>query len=67
MSTRSLPKVTAAAAYMTMAEATQYLRVSESTLKRAVYSGALAAKKVGGYYRFRTADLDAWFDALPEA
>lgn len=60
-------KAKTAAAYMTMAEAAEYLRVSESTLKRAVYSGALAAKKVGGYYRFRAADCDAWFDALPEA
>jgi len=58
---------TKTAAYMTLAEAAEYLRVSESTLKRAVYAGDLAAKKVGGYYRFRTADCDAWFDALPEA
>ena len=55
------------AAYLTLAEAAEYLRVSESTLKRAVYSGALAGKKLGGHYRFRTADCDAWFDALPEA
>lgn len=58
---------TKTAAYMTLAEAAEYLRVSESTLKRAVYAGELAGKKVGGYYRFRTAELDAWFDALPEA
>lgn len=62
MSTAARPKP-----YMTLAQAADYLEVSESTLKRAVYSGALSAKKVGGYYRFRTADCDAWFDALPEA
>lgn len=56
-----------AAKYLTLAEAAEYLRVSERTLQRAVYCGDLAAKKVGGRYRFRTADLDAWFDALPEA
>lgn len=62
------------AAYLTLDEAADYLRVSIPTLKRAIYSDGpnrLVAKKTGvnggGKYLIRVSDLDAWFDGLVDA
>lgn len=61
-------------AYLTLDEAAEYLRLSISTVKRAIYSDGpdrLPAKKTGsgggGKYLIRVTDLDAWFDGLADA
>jgi len=59
------------AAYLTLDEAAEYLRVSVPTVKRAIYAGNLRAKKSGagggGKYLIRVTELDAWFDGLVDA
>ena len=58
-------------AYFTLDEAAQHVRLSPESLKRAIYSGALRAKKTGanggGKYVLRDADLDEWFEQLEDA
>lgn len=57
------------------AEAAEMLGVSEDTIRRAVRSGALRAKKTGkdkkgvgvGHDLFLVADLHAWFEGLADA
>lgn len=57
--------------YYTLAEAADRMKVSQETLKRAIYAGNLRAKKTGanggGNYVFSSADLDSWFDGLVDA
>lgn len=60
-----------ASEYLTREEAAEKMRVSESTIKRAVYVGALKAKRTGenggGKYLFRQEWLDEWFEGLIDA
>ena len=48
-------------------EAAELYGVSFDTIKRAVNSGHLRAKRVGRRYRIGRADLRAWFESLPDA
>lgn len=41
--------------------------VSRDTIRKAVASRDLPAKKVGAHIRIGTADLREWFDRLPDA
>lgn len=59
------------AAYFTLAEAADYVRLSRETLKVAIFDGRLRAKKSGkgggGRVIIARADLDAWFEAMADA
>jgi excisionase family DNA binding protein len=48
---------------LTLPEVTQLLKVAEKTVYTMAQKGQLPAFKVGGQWRFRRADLDAWIDA----
>ena len=48
---------------LTLPEVAQLLKVAEKTVYTMAQKGALPAFKVGGQWRFRRADLDAWIDA----
>ncbi len=48
---------------LTLPEVAQLLKVAEKTVYTMAQKGALRAFKVGGQWRFRRADLDAWSDA----
>jgi excisionase family DNA binding protein len=57
--------------YFSRDEAAKHMSVSVETIKRAIYSGALKAKKTGanggGVYIIASDDLDAWFEGLVDA
>ena len=57
--------------YLTRKEAAEYVRLSEETIKAAIYDGRLRAKKSGkgggGRVLISRADLDAWFDGMADA
>jgi excisionase family DNA binding protein len=57
--------------YFTRREAAEYVRLSEETIKAAIYDGRLRAKKSGkgggGRVLISRADLDAWFDGMTDA
>lgn len=57
--------------YLSLAEAATEVRLSKDTLRSAIYLGSLRAKKSGagggGRFIIRRADLDAWFESLPDA
>jgi excisionase family DNA binding protein len=44
-------------------EVAQLLKVAEKTVYTMAQKGELPAFKVGGQWRFRRTDLDAWIDA----
>ena len=46
--------------YFTQAEAAEYVRLSETTIKAAVRSKQLQKLKCGKAVRYRKCDLDAW-------
>jgi excisionase family DNA binding protein len=48
---------------LTLPEVAQLLKVAEKTVYTMAQKGELPAFKVGGQWRFRRADLDAWIDA----
>lgn len=50
-------------AYLTLAEATERVPVSITTLRRAIKSGALTGFKRAGKLLIRREDLDAWVEA----
>lgn len=56
----------AEAAY-TLAEAAGLKRVSQDYIRRAIRAGALRAKLIGKGYRINASDLEAWWEALPDA
>lgn len=63
-----LPIATGASPYMTdeiltLPEVAQLLKVAEKTVYTMAQKGELPAFKVGGQWRFRRTDLDAWIDA----
>ena len=47
---------------MTIKEVAELLKASERTLYRLVRSGCLPAFKLGGMWRFRRSDIDAWIE-----
>lgn len=63
--------------FLPLREAAKVAGVSADTLSRAIHAGDLKAKrsakdekgnaKTGGMFLVRVADLDAWFDGLPNA
>jgi excisionase family DNA binding protein len=48
---------------LTLPEVAQLLKVAEKTVYTMAQKGGLPAFKVGGQWRFRRTDLDAWIDA----
>lgn len=48
---------------LTLPEVARLLKVAEKTVYTMAQKGELPAFKVGGQWRFRRADLDAWIDA----
>lgn len=57
---------TAEEAY-TLAEAAGIKRVSQDFVRRAIRAGGLRAKLIGKGYRINASDLEAWWEALPDA
>lgn len=47
---------------LTVKEVAVYLKVAEKTAYRLAAEGKLPGFKVGGSWRFRTADLHVWID-----
>jgi excisionase family DNA binding protein len=48
---------------LTLPKVEQLLKVAEKTVYTMAQKGELPAFKVGGQWRFRRTDLDAWIDA----
>lgn len=48
---------------LSLRQVASYLQVTTKTVYRMVRAGKLPARRVGGQWRFRRSDLDAWFDA----
>ncbi len=48
---------------LTLPEVAQLLKVAEKTVYTMAQKAELPAFKVGGQWRFRRTDLDAWIDA----
>lgn len=57
--------------FLTRVEAAESCGVAPDTIRRAIKSGALRAKRTGknggGKDLIRVTDLDAWFDGLEDA
>lgn len=47
---------------LTLKEVAAYLKLAEKTAYRLVSEGKLPGFKVGGSWRFKREDLDAWID-----
>lgn len=47
---------------MTLREVAKYLRLTEKTTYRYALEGTVPGFKVGGSWRFRKSDIDAWID-----
>lgn len=45
---------------LTIREVAEYLKVTERTIYRQAAARRIPAFKVGGTWRFRTADIDGW-------
>jgi excisionase family DNA binding protein len=45
---------------LTIKEVAEYLKVTERTIYRLAAAKKIPAFKVGGTWRFRTADIDGW-------
>jgi excisionase family DNA binding protein len=69
MKTRKKPKTDAAPAIgdrlLTLREAADILRLSTRTLREYVQRGGIEGRIIGGRWRFRRADLDAFFENAP--
>jgi excisionase family DNA binding protein len=48
---------------LTLPEVAQLLKVADKTVYTMAQRGEVPAFKVGGQWRFRRTDLDAWMDA----
>ena len=48
---------------LTIREVADYLRITQKTAYRLAASEKLPGFKVGGSWRFRQSDIDAWIDA----
>jgi excisionase family DNA binding protein len=51
--------------FLTLQEAAELLRFSTRTLRDYVQRGEIRGKLIGNRWRFRRADIDAFFDAAP--
>jgi len=51
---------------LTIKEVAAYLKVTERTIYRLAAAKKIPAFKVGGTWRFRTADIDRWIAAQSE-
>ena len=47
---------------LTMREVADYLRITEKTAYRLASEGKLPGFKVGGSWRFRQSEIDAWIE-----
>ena len=52
---------------LTLREAATVLRLNPRTLREYVRSGELQGRLIGGRWRFRRADLDAFFENAPRS
>ncbi len=52
---------------MTLKEVAEFLKVAEKTVYRLAQDGKVPAFKVGGSWRFRRSDLDAWIQNQTDA
>jgi len=50
---------------MSVKTAAAAVDVSTDTIRDAIYAMKLPAHKVGSEWRIKTADLEAWLDAMP--
>ena len=48
--------------YLTLREVAELLKLSEKTIYRLVQQGKIPAFKVGGSWRFRSSDIEAWIE-----
>ena len=48
---------------LTVKELARYLKLNEKTAYRLVSNGDLPGFKVGGSWRFRKTDIDAWIES----
>ncbi|MDD3758110.1 MAG: helix-turn-helix domain-containing protein [Advenella sp.] len=51
---------------LTIKDVAEYLKVTERTIYRLVAAKKIPSFKVGGMWRFRQADIDAWIVAQSE-
>ena len=69
MTTRKKSKIDAAPAIgdrlLTLREAAEVLRLSTRTVREYVQRGEIEGRIIGGRWRFRRADLDAFFANAP--
>lgn len=50
---------------LTLKEAAEVLRLNPRTLREYIHRGEIDCRVIGGRYRFRRADLDAFFANAP--
>jgi excisionase family DNA binding protein len=50
---------------LTLKEAAEVLRLSPRTLRGYLQRGEIEGRLIGGRWRFRRADLDAFYDSAP--
>ena len=50
---------------LTLKEAAEMLRLSTRTVRESVQRGEIKGRLIGGRWRFRRADLDAFFENAP--
>ena len=58
-----MPKNTSESGVLTIKEVAEYLKVTDRTIYRLAAAKKIPAFKVGGTWRFRTADIDGWIAA----
>jgi excisionase family DNA binding protein len=51
--------------FLTLREAAEILRLSSRTVREYVTQGEIQGRIIGGRWRFRRADLDAFFENAP--
>jgi excisionase family DNA binding protein len=61
----SPPASAAKECFLTIAEVAEILRLHPRTVREYVRRGELQGRLIGGRWRFRRKDVDAFFDAAP--
>lgn len=56
----SMPNNTSESRILTIKDVAEYLKVTERTIYRLAAAKKIPAFKVGGTWRFRTADINSW-------